>query len=221
LYYHTEKKIPTQFSQSLQYIVDIHLQKECVKRIQKVKIPWIVYSQTHEAFGDNIDEVPNGIRYYYIASYLIDNYTPSNNYGTFHLWKKKNENQTDTSAYEVRKEHWKLGLMPYFWKSNSNEAKLKFKRKVSFENGKAAIGNIVGGDFIQLTVKSEKETELRMWMKGEEYNDFFVQIDLKKGTNNYKFPICGSYYIRTANNPVLEFETDSNNKILKIEILNK
>ncbi len=221
LYYHTEKKIPTQFSQSLQYIVDIHLQKECVKRIQKVKIPWIVYSQTHEAFGDNIDGVPNGIRYYYIASYLIDNYTPSNNYGTFHLWKKKNENQTDTSAYEVRKEHWKLGLMPYFWKSNSNEPKLKFKRKVSFENGKAAIGNIVGGDFIQLTVKSEKETELRMWMKGEEYNDFFVQIDLKKGTNNYKFPICGSYYIRTANNPVLEFETDSNNKILKIEILNQ
>ena len=38
--------------------------------------------------------------------------------------EEKNENQTDTSAYEVRKEHWKLGLMPYFWKLNSNEPKL-------------------------------------------------------------------------------------------------
>ncbi len=221
LYYHTEKRIPTQFSQSLQYIVDFYLQKECVERIQKHTIPWVVYSQTQEAFGDNIDGIPNGIRYYYVASYLIDNYRPSNGHGLFHLWKKKNGNEMDTTAHEVRREHWNLGLMPYFWKSNKNEPKLKFKRKVKIEVGSASIGDIVGGDFIQLTVKSETETVLRMWMKGQKYNDFFVQLDLKKGTNNYKFPVCGSYYLRSAINPVLEFQSDSTSEVLKIEILNQ
>lgn len=221
LYYHTEKKIPAYFSQSLQYIVDLYLQKECIKQIKNTKIPWIVYSRTYEAFGDNIDGVPNNIRYYSIASYLIDNYIPAGNKGLFYLWKRKNNKEIDSINHGVRPENWKLGLMPYFWKSNINEPKLTFIRNVKVENGKASIGKIVSGDFIQLTIKAEKVGELKMWMKGKEYNDFEVQMDIKEGTNTYKFPICGSYYLRSVNEPEIEFEINPKSKILKIEILNQ
>ena len=221
LYYHTEKNIPAYFSQSLQYIVDLYLQKECVKKLQRTKIPWVVYSQTIAAFGDEIDGIPNNIRYYYIASYLIDNYVPAGEHGLLHLWQKKACDDADSSIHEVRKENWELGLMPYYWKSNPGEPKMKFKRQVMFDNNKGAIGKIVGGDFIQLTVNSAEDTKLKMWMNGEEYNDFFVQLDIKKGTNAYKFPICGSYYLRSTKEPVLEFEIDAESRLLKIEILNQ
>lgn len=221
LYYHTEKKIPAYFSQSLQYIVDLHLQKECIKRLQNTKIPWVVYSQTYHAFGDNIDGIPNNIRYYHIASYLIDNYTPTNTRGLFHLWKQKDKSIVDTTIGEVRKEYWELGLLPYFWKSNINEPEFKFKRALKFEKNKVKIGKIVGGDFIQLTVNSTKDAQLKIWMKGEEINDFYAEMDLKKGKNKYKFPICGSYYLRSTDEPILEFETTIDSKVLKIEILNQ
>lgn len=220
LYYHSEKRIPTNFSQSLQYIVDLYLQKECVNKLKKQKIPWIVHNQVFDAFGDNIDNVPNNIRYYYIASYLIDEYTPDNNYGLFHFWRKKDVKSNDSIVHEVKKEYWNLGLMPYFWKANPKEPEIKFKRKL--KNFKSVnIGKIEGGDFIQFTIKAEKKTEFKMFMKGEVYNDFEVKFDLLEGTNKYKFPICGSYYLRVNDNPNLVLETAKENQILKIEILNQ
>lgn len=220
LYYHSEKRIPTIFCQSLQYIVDFYLQKECVNKLKKQKIPWVVHNQIIDAFGDNIDGVPNNIRYYYIASYLIDEYTPENYHGLFHFWRKKGIKTNDTKVDEVKKEYWDLGLMPYFWKSNPKEPQIKFKRKL--ENLKPLnIGKVEGGDFIQFTIKAEKKTEFRLFMKGEIYNDFEVKFDLLEGTNSYKFPICGSYYLRTNDNPTLEIETAKENQILKIEILNQ
>ncbi len=221
LYYHTEKKIPAYFSQSLQYIVDYYLQKECVENLKKHSIPLVVFNQTVNAFGDNIDDVPNKVRYYYIASYLIDNYVPSNDYGLFHVWKQKNKGDSDTTFHPVQSEVWNLGLLPLYWKSNKNEPAFKFKRKVTTIENKARLGKIEGGDFIQLRVKSEKEAELRMWMKVDEETNFYVTINVKEGTYEYKFPLCGSYYVRKEKDPTLEFELNPSSKLLNVEIVNQ
>lgn len=221
LYYKTEKKIPAYFSQSLQYIVDLYLQKECIENLKKHSIPLVVFNQTVNAFGDNIDDIPNKVRYHYIASYLIDNYNPSNDYGLFHVWKQKNNRDSDTTFHPVQSEIWNLGLIPMYWKANKNEPKFKFKRKVSFVGNKAQLGKIKGGDFIQLKVKADKDAELKMWMKIDNETNFYVNIDVKEGVFDYKFPLCGSYYIRKENNPTLEFEIDQTSKLLNIEIVNQ
>ena len=83
------------------------------------------------------------------------------------------------------------------------------------------MGKIEGGDFIQLRVKSEKEAELRMWMKVDEETKFNVTIDVKEGTYKYKFPLCGSYYVRKEKDPILEFELNPSSKLLNIEIVNQ
>lgn len=221
LYYKTEKKIPAYFSQSLQYIVDLHLQNECIKNLKKHSIPLVVFNQTVNSFGDNIDDIPNKVRYHYIASYLIDNYIPSNDYGLFHIWKQKNNSDFDTSFHTVQSEIWNLGLIPMYWKANKNEPIFKLKRKVSLTGNKAKLGKIEGGDFIQLKVNAEKDAELKMWLKIDNETNFYVNIDVKEGIYEYKFPLCGSYYIRKEKNPTLEFEIDQRSTLLNIKIVNQ
>jgi len=221
LYYKTEKKIPAYFSQSLQYIVDLYLQHSCIENLKNTNIPFVVYSQTVDAFGDKIDGIPNNVRYHYIASYLIDQYTPSNDYGLFHIWKKKDSIVNDSTGFKMRPEVWELGLIPYYWKANKDEPQFNKKRKVKLNNGKAELGRIVGGDFIQLTVKSKKETELKIRMEKDSSVCFFVKIDIKEGVFDYKFPLCGSYYVRTQMNPIIEFELDNGTELTNIEILNQ
>lgn len=221
LYYHTEKRIPAYFSQSLQYIVDLYLQNKCVEKLKTQKIPLVVFNQTVNSFGDNIDDIPNKVRYHYIASYLLGNYVPSKEYGLFHIWRSKGQMPQDSTAHPVQVEHWNLGLIPYYWKANPTEPNFKFKRRIEIESDKASLGKIEHGDFINLKINAKQKGQFKLWMEIENQTNFYVSFEVKAGTFEYKFPLCSSYYLRAEQNPVIEYALEEGQDLKQMQIVNQ
>lgn len=224
LYYHSEQKLPTYFCQSLQYVVDFYLQQECVALMEKQSMPFVVFDQIKPAFGDNIDNVPNKVRYYFIASHILDNYTPYKPFGLFNIWKRKNNvsNLTDSLSHQmVQPEHWNLGKMPFYWKSNVDEPILKHVRNINVLDNHAQLGVVKHGDFLFIKLKSPKNTTLKLKMENDDNAEFMVILDVVAGSHEYKFPICGSYFLRNAHNPNITFELNEDIQIEKVAILNQ
>ncbi len=77
LYYFTQRRVPSYFNQYLQNTVTDFLQKENIKYLQNFDLPITVFANHPENHWDQLDHVPNTIRYHRLARYLFPELPPS------------------------------------------------------------------------------------------------------------------------------------------------
>jgi len=99
LYFYLERKVPSYFNQSLQSLTTEYLQEENIKRLKKLDIPIVIFSNSPENWGDNTDGVPNTLRYYRIADYIFTNYRPFSILDKHQVWCRNEVAIKDSGNY--------------------------------------------------------------------------------------------------------------------------
>lgn len=76
LYYYCNRRIPGYYNQNLQNTIDDYQQLQLLKDISPQSAPLVVFSGVPPGPNDNMDLIPNVMRYYIIAEYIYQNYIP-------------------------------------------------------------------------------------------------------------------------------------------------
>lgn len=76
LYYYCNRKIPGYYNQNLQNTIDDFQQLHLLKEVSPKSAPLVVFAGYPPGPNDNMDLIPNVMRYYVISEYIFKNYIP-------------------------------------------------------------------------------------------------------------------------------------------------
>ncbi len=76
LYYYCNRRIPGYYNQNLQNTIDDYQQLQLLKDVSPQNAPIVVFSGYPPGPNDNMDLIPNIMRYYIIAEYIYQKYIP-------------------------------------------------------------------------------------------------------------------------------------------------
>ena len=96
MYYFCQRKIPSYFCQSLQNTVDDFTQKEQLKLLNISEVPVLIFSNYPLNWFDATDEIPNVMRYPYLAEFIFRNYKPYAVINQKSIWINKELNWKNT-----------------------------------------------------------------------------------------------------------------------------
>jgi hypothetical protein len=117
LYFYTQRRVPSYFPQYMQNTVDNYLQQANLASLKNYQIPVVVFSNAPNTLFDNIDNVPNAIRYSKIAEYIYQNYLPYANISKHEIWIKKHHklliNKPDKLSYLTPLQSFNIMKLPY------------------------------------------------------------------------------------------------------------
>ncbi len=88
LYFYTNRRVPSYFNQYLQNTITDELQKINLSQLTAAEAPIVVCCHEPEQWGDNIDGVPNNLRYERIWNFIFENYHPATVLNDFQVWVK-------------------------------------------------------------------------------------------------------------------------------------
>ena len=119
LYFYLQRPVPSYFNQYLQNTVTDFLQKENIEGLKNYDVPVVVFSHLPEhAWFDNIDGVPNTVRFASLAHHIYEHYEPHGRYSGYYIWSKKGLNLPEgsmlDSALVSQVKQYDLGRYPLF-----------------------------------------------------------------------------------------------------------
>lgn len=187
LYYYSQKRVPSVFSQYLQNTVDEELQLMNIELLNSLKLPYVVFSQHPESYYDNTDGIPNEVRYFQTVKFIYSNFKPWKQIGKYHIWKKKADFEPEIA---VNPDFWKLEAIPYYW----GKQKTKKARKVSVvvEENEVLLSMVDPGTMLELEILS---TEDESALVVNENQTFKTKFTIKKGKHIYRIPVSSSYHL--------------------------
>ncbi len=128
LYYATNKKVPGYFNQPLQNSPTAAAQLALCEAIKNQVTPLVVFEKTPLAWGDEIDGVPNPIRYPIVAQFIYDHYEAWATVDGFVLFKQKNTSLESWTPHikpiESASANWQLKSFPALLSNINKQDKL-------------------------------------------------------------------------------------------------
>lgn len=85
-YYFTRRRIPSYFCQSLQNTVDRFTQLQQLRLLDTTLVPVVLYANSPMSWYDATDDVPNALRYPYLAEYIYRYYAPFTTVSNKQVW---------------------------------------------------------------------------------------------------------------------------------------
>ncbi|MFN3343190.1 MAG: hypothetical protein ACK40M_10865, partial [Flavobacteriales bacterium] len=107
LYYFMQRPVPSYFNQGLQNVMTVEMQENYVDRLKKHDIPMVIYSGNPRTWFDDIDRIPNQLRYGVVREYVFENYHPHSIIGEKYIWLRNDirdkvpSNTIDTLASPI------------------------------------------------------------------------------------------------------------------------
>jgi hypothetical protein len=92
LYFYCQRKVPGYFNQNLQNSVDDFLFDALLNSISIENVPVIVFHSVPKSWFDATDGIPNEVRYYKIAEFIHQNYSPFSVINGKSIWVSKKSN---------------------------------------------------------------------------------------------------------------------------------
>lgn len=128
LYYATNRKVPGYFNQPLQNSPTAAAQLALCEAIKNHETPLVVFEKTPLAWGDEIDGVPNPIRYPIVAQFINDHYEAWATVDGFVLYKQKNTSldlwTPHIKPIESASANWQLKSFPALLSNIKKQDKL-------------------------------------------------------------------------------------------------
>ncbi|HRE74078.1 MAG TPA: hypothetical protein PK637_13255 [Flavobacteriales bacterium] len=118
LYYFLQRPVPSYFNQGLQNVMTFKMQRHYINELKNYDIPFVVYSSYPRKWFDDIDHIPNQLRYAIIREYVFDHYLPYEVIGGYFIWIRKDIigrgplHAANINA--IPPEEWDLGLSPVY-----------------------------------------------------------------------------------------------------------
>ena len=127
LYYVSQRKVPSYFCQSLQNSVDEWTQQEQIRQLDTTLIPLVVFSNDPPNWFDATDDVPNTLRYSWLAEYIFTYYQPYCVVSGKQIWKIKPAVSTesrDTVALKPMTHNYHQAALRYcqFFEKNKGQS---------------------------------------------------------------------------------------------------
>jgi hypothetical protein len=89
LYYFLQRPVPSYFNQALQNVMTVHMQKQYVSALQNMDVPFVVYAHDPPLWFDEIDALPNALRYHVVNRFVLQQYFPYRTIGGYRIWIKQ------------------------------------------------------------------------------------------------------------------------------------
>lgn len=128
LYYATNRKVPGYFNQPLQNSPTAAAQLALSEAFKNHETPLVVFEKTPLAWGDEIDGVPNPIRYPIVAQFIYDHYEAWATVDGFVLYKQKNTSldlwTPHIKPIESASANWQLKSFPALLSNINKQDKL-------------------------------------------------------------------------------------------------
>ena len=143
LYSTCQRRVPSYFCQSLQNTIDGYTQKQQLKRLDTSMVPVVVYSNYPLNWFDATDQVPNAMRYYYLAEFIYKNYKPFGIIDHKSVWILKSLNwdasqyDTDTLILKPQTFQYKkaaLAIQKYYANQSNDKLKPIFEEVPKFDS---------------------------------------------------------------------------------------
>lgn len=167
LYFLTQSNTPVYFLHFLAVTND-NLQEKMIKELSEQNIPFAIFSSYPETWWDKTDQVKNSVRYYKIAEYIYQNYTPYTIINKHVIWKKKGHiiNANYDLTIPDNSNVYALKKLPYVW-ANYDSAVSKaeiiqqLKTSDSINNSKFRFSKDFdksSGNFLKLDIQNNNKT---------------------------------------------------------------
>ncbi len=189
LYSYSGRKVPGYFCQNLQNTVDDYLQFHLLKSVDTKTVPVVVFSNYPPTWFDKTDDVPNTMRYYWIAEFIYKNYTPYAIIGGKDIWiandfrLKQDKEYSHDNRLLISKnyENKHLPRLTYLFHEKEGFEGLEFAETLTLKNDTIAAFNLQKTNFhhhcyVLISYKemknNEKKTVSLCDEKGNEYESF-------------------------------------------------
>jgi hypothetical protein len=198
LYYYTQKNVPSYFNQYLQNTVTDDLQRYNLFELKTKQIPLVVLEKNPNSFFDQLDGIPNKIRYHLITAFIYAHYQPWKQIGGFCVWKRKVNPTKKLPSLPLVNEQWDLGYIPYFWKETAvNHRFIQQVNKVTIQRDEHLISwenPLAPGSFLTYWINSPIDQQMTLHAEGIQ-----LKYSLKKGNHRYRIPLsCSENLIQSS-----------------------
>lgn len=100
LYYFLQRPVPSYFNQALQNVMTVDMQENYLSQLKKMDVPFVVYAHDPPLWFDDIDALPNALRYHVVNRFVMEHYFPYRTIGAYRVWIKKSLASTFTDRDE-------------------------------------------------------------------------------------------------------------------------
>lgn len=200
LYFYLQRPVPSYFNQYLQNTVTDFLQKENIEGLKNYDVPVVVFSHFPEhAWFDNIDGVPNTVRFATLAHHIYDQYEPHGIYNGYYIWSKKSLNLPKAasldSAWVAQVEHYGLASAPLF--ANTTKS-AESRQLLSWQGAKAEIAPIASSEPLWLHCQiasppTAAQAKVEYFSEGKLLGDYTFALQPNQQSQNYTLPISSQY----------------------------
>ncbi|GDX53192.1 hypothetical protein LBMAG27_22390 [Bacteroidota bacterium] len=232
LYFYTNRKVPSYFNQYLQNTITDELQKINIEHLKYCSVPIVIYCHEPERWGDNIDGVPNNLRYQRMWNFIFKNCHPATVLNDFQVWVKNdfvlkyNPSIADSSVFTETKS-CNLIWYPMLLAINKSEEIKNAKvlnssvnqNYLSIENRQNESGNYIE---VKAENNTSDPTEASLEYYVNEHLKGSIKFMIEKKNekhSNYLIPVFIQYNWRVLPITAVKIVCPENVKVQSIQLL--